>query len=53
MAYWRVDDVDVVMARPLDLGAAPHEPPRDHGPFRAGAVRDPCGDVLGVLAGRG
>ncbi|MFE7560520.1 VOC family protein [Kitasatospora sp. NPDC057500] len=49
VAYWHVDDVDAVMARLLELGAAPHEPLRDYGPFRAGAVRDPFGNVLGVM----
>ncbi|MER7701684.1 VOC family protein [Kitasatospora sp. NPDC097605] len=49
VAYWHVDDVDAVMARLLELGAAPHEPLRDYGPFRAGAVRDPFGNLLGVM----
>ncbi|WP_438309664.1 VOC family protein [Streptomyces sp. HUAS TT3] len=49
VAYWHVDDVDAEMARLLGLGAKEHEPLRDYGGFRAGAVLDPFGNVLGVM----
>ncbi|WP_354644385.1 VOC family protein [Kitasatospora camelliae] len=49
VAYWHVDEVDAVMERLLKLGARPHEPLRDYGPFRAGAVLDPFGNILGVM----
>ncbi|WP_431676950.1 VOC family protein [Kitasatospora sp. KL5] len=49
VAYWHVDDVDAVMARLLELGAKEHEPLRNYGGFRAGAVLDPFGNILGVM----
>jgi predicted enzyme related to lactoylglutathione lyase len=49
VAYWHVDDVDATLARLLGLGAREHEPLRDYGDFRAGAVLDPFGNVLGVM----
>ncbi|MER6305834.1 VOC family protein [Streptomyces sp. NPDC001739] len=49
VAYWHVDDVDAAMARLLKLGAKEHEPLRDYGDFRAGAVLDPFGNILGVM----
>ncbi|WP_318212486.1 VOC family protein [Streptomyces sp. SJL17-1] len=49
VAYWHVDDVDAELARLLDLGAKEHEPLRDYGDFRAGAVLDPFGNVLGIM----
>ncbi|WP_030797624.1 VOC family protein [Streptomyces sp. NRRL S-337] len=49
VAYWHVDEVDAVMARLLKLGAKEHEPLRDYGDFRAGAVLDPFGNILGVM----
>ncbi|MGW1372978.1 VOC family protein [Streptomyces sp. NPDC002446] len=49
VAYWHVEDVDAVMARLLTLGAKEHEPLRDYGDFRAGAVLDPFGNILGVM----
>ncbi|MFD0279316.1 VOC family protein [Kitasatospora sp. NPDC127111] len=49
VAYWHVDDVDAVMERLLGLGAKEHEPLRDYGAFRAGAVLDPFGNILGVM----
>ncbi len=49
VAYWHVDDVDAEMARLLRLGAKEHEPLRDYGDFRAGAVLDPFGNILGIM----
>ncbi|WP_328940425.1 hypothetical protein OG259_01060 [Streptomyces sp. NBC_00250] len=44
-----VDDVDAELARLLRLGAKEHEPLRDYADFRAGAVLDPFGVVLGIM----
>lgn len=49
VAYWHVDDVDGMTARLLELGAKEHEPLRNYGDFRAGAVLDPFGNILGVM----
>ncbi|MFD7442887.1 VOC family protein [Streptomyces sp. NPDC059909] len=49
VAYWHVDDVDTEIARLLKLGAKEHEPLRNYGDFRAGAVLDPFGNILGVM----
>ncbi|MFG2896187.1 VOC family protein [Streptomyces zaomyceticus] len=49
VAYWHVDDVDSEMDRLLSLGAKGHEPLRDYGDFRAGAVLDPFGNILGIM----
>ncbi|GAB7029042.1 VOC family protein [Streptomyces sp. NPDC021749] len=49
VAYWHVDDIDATMARLLKLGAKEHEALRDYGDFRAGAVLDPFGNILGVM----
>ncbi|MGW7366186.1 VOC family protein [Streptomyces sp. NPDC054841] len=49
VAYWHVDDVDTEIVRLLKLGAKEHEPLRNYGDFRAGAVLDPFGNVLGVM----
>lgn len=48
VAYWGVTDADAAWARLVDLGATPHEPIEDHG-VRIGAVRDPFGNILGVI----
>jgi len=47
-AYWGVDDADAAYARLIDLGASPLEPIADHG-VKIGAVRDPFGNILGVI----
>jgi predicted enzyme related to lactoylglutathione lyase len=49
VAYWHVNDVEATMARLHRLGATEHEPLRDYGDFRAGAVLDPFGNILGVM----
>lgn len=48
VAYWGVTDADSAHARLLELGATPHEPIEDHG-VRIGAVKDPYGNVLGIV----
>jgi predicted enzyme related to lactoylglutathione lyase len=48
--YWHVDDLDVALARTLDLGARPFQPPRDFGEgFRGACVLDPFGNLLGLM----
>ncbi|HEX5631959.1 MAG TPA: VOC family protein, partial [Gemmatimonadales bacterium] len=50
VAYWGVEDADATYARLLSLGAAPFEPIQDVGEgIRIGAVRDPFGNILGVI----
>jgi len=50
VAYWAVDDVRAAHQRFLDLGASPHEDVTERGPgFVTAAVRDPFGNVLGVM----
>ena len=50
VAYWAVDDVRAAHQRLLDLGAEPHEDVTERGPgFVTAAVRDPFGNVLGVM----
>jgi len=46
--YWGVEDADAAYARLLELGASPLEPIADHG-VKIGAVRDPFGNILGVI----
>lgn len=48
IAYWGVPNADAAWGRLLELGAAPYEPLEDHG-VRIGAVRDPFGNILGVI----
>lgn len=50
VAYWAVDDVRAAHQRLLDLGAESHEDVTERGPgFVTAAVRDPFGNVLGVM----
>ena len=50
VAFWGVDDAEAAYARLLGLGAADHEPVQDvGGGVKIGAVRDPFGNVLGVV----
>lgn len=50
LAYWGVTDADSAHARLLGLGATPHEAVTDvGGGIRVGAVRDPFGNILGVI----
>ena len=50
VAFWGVADAEAAFARLLSLGAADHEPVQDvGGGVKIGAVRDPFGNVLGVV----
>ncbi len=50
VAFWGVDDAAAAYQRLLTLGAADHEPVQDvGGGVKIGAVRDPFGNVLGVV----
>jgi len=53
-AYWGVDDVEAELARLVERGASPHEEPTDvGGGIRVAAVRDPFGNVLGIIENPG
>ena len=48
--YWGVDDVPATIDRLLNAGATAHEQPNDvGGGIIVGAVKDPWGNVLGVI----
>jgi catechol 2,3-dioxygenase-like lactoylglutathione lyase family enzyme len=50
VAFWGVGDAEVAYQRLLTLGALDHEPVQDvGGGVKIGAVRDPFGNVLGVV----
>lgn len=50
LAYWGVDNVDEALARLLDLGATLHHEVQDvGGGVRVAAVRDPYGNLLGII----
>ena len=50
LAYWGVDDADAAHARLLGLGATAPEAIADvGGGIRIGAVRDPFGNILGII----
>lgn len=50
VAYWGVTDANGAYARLISLGAMAFEPIQDVGEgIRIGAVRDPFGNVLGVI----
>lgn len=50
VAYWGVASADLAFARLLHLGATPFETIQDvGGGIRIGAVRDPFGNILGVI----
>lgn len=50
VAYWHVDDVRAVHRRLLELGATPHDEPRERGEgFITASVIDPFGNILGVM----
>ncbi len=48
IAYWGVTNADGAWARLIELGATAFEAVEDHG-VRIGAVRDPFGNILGVI----
>lgn len=48
--YWGVEDADLSYAKLLVLGATPHEAVQDvGGGIRVGAVKDPFGNVVGII----
>ena len=50
VAYWGVPDAAAAYARLLELGATDVEPVQDvGGGIKIGAVRDPFGNILGVI----
>jgi predicted enzyme related to lactoylglutathione lyase len=50
ITYWYVDDTQTMFARLQELGAKPHQPPRDFGQGFVGAsVIDPFGNILGIM----
>ena len=50
VAFWGVADAELAYARLLSLGASDHEPVQDvGGGVKIGAVKDPFGNVLGVV----
>lgn len=50
IAYWGVASADAAYDRLLALGATAHEPLQDVGDgIRIGSVRDPFGNILGVI----
>ena len=50
VAFWGVADADAAYARLLELGAEDAEPIQDvGGGIKIGAVRDPFGNMLGVV----
>lgn len=50
VAYWYVDDIQAAYQRLLALGATEYQPPREFGEgFTGAAVRDPFGNILGVM----
>lgn len=50
VVYWGVSDVDVALAHLLDVGAQPNEAVQDvGGGVRVATVRDPFGNVLGII----
>jgi predicted enzyme related to lactoylglutathione lyase len=50
IVYWSVDDAQAAYDRLIELGAQPHQPPRDFGEgFIGASVIDPFGNVLGIM----
>ena len=50
IVYWHVDDAQASYDRLIELGAAPHQPPRNFGEnFVGAAVVDPFGNILGIM----
>lgn len=50
VAFWGVSDAEAAYQRLLALGASDHEPVQDVGEgVKIGAVRDPFGNVVGVV----
>jgi predicted enzyme related to lactoylglutathione lyase len=50
VAYWGVDDADAGVAHLLDTGAGRHADVQEvGGGIRVAAVKDPFGNVIGVI----
>ena len=50
MAYWGVEDAQASYKRLVEMGATPFEEIQDvGGGILIGAVRDPFGNVLGII----
>jgi predicted enzyme related to lactoylglutathione lyase len=50
IVYWYVEDAQASYDRLIELGATPHQPPRDFGEnFVGAAVVDPFGNILGIM----
>ena len=50
IVYWHVDDAQAAYDRLIELGATPHQPPRNFGEnFVGAAVVDPFGNILGIM----
>jgi predicted enzyme related to lactoylglutathione lyase len=50
IAYWGVDDAGSALARMLELGAKPYHEVQDvGGGIRVAAVKDPFGNVFGII----
>lgn len=50
LVYWGVADVEAEVARLRALGAPVHEEPKDvGGGIKVAAVKDPAGNVLGLI----
>ena len=50
MTYWGVEDIEAVYQRLLDMGATTHEAPYNvGGPLMVASVRDPWGNVIGII----
>jgi len=51
ITYWGVADADAALQCLIDAGAEPHSPATDVGDgIRLGAVREPSGNLFGVIA---
>lgn len=50
MSYWGVEDIDTSYQHLLSLGASSHEVPTSvGGPLMVASVRDPWGNVIGLI----
>jgi predicted enzyme related to lactoylglutathione lyase len=49
LAYWGVPDASAEVQRLMQLGAAVHEPVKDVGGIKVASVRDPFGNLFGVI----
>lgn len=50
MSYWGVENIEAAYQHLLALGASSHEPPTNvGGPLMVASVRDPWGNVIGLI----